>query len=170
MSASVQTMKSLFGTTDFLIPLVLGDLTDDQAKTRSRGGDGPSIAWIVGHMLDFRYRMMNLLGAERQSPYAAAFGQTGATDGSGYPSVSELQDAWRSVAEELYAVMDGVTEGDLDGPVQGGPHGEEAVRDKASFLVWHEAYHLGALGAVRKSIGQPGPAEKVLAMMESASG
>lgn len=165
MSSTTKTLESFFGTTDFLIPLVLGDLTDEQARTRTRDGEGPSVAWLVGHMLEYRYRIMNMLGAGLESPYAR-FGETGATDGSDYPTLAELREAWTSVAEQLYGVLDGATEETFERPVEGGPHAEQSFRDAISFYTWHEAYHIGALGAVRKALGQPGPAERVMAMRE----
>ena len=52
------------------------------------------------------------------------------------------------------------TDEDWDAPGTGA-HDERSLREQVIFFTWHEGYHLGALGALRKGIGYPGPAEKV---------
>ena len=44
MTGTTQTLTGTFGTTDFLIPPVLDDLTDEDARKRSRGEEGPSMS------------------------------------------------------------------------------------------------------------------------------
>jgi hypothetical protein len=41
MSDTAKTLLGTFGMTDFLIPLVLSDLSEEDARTRSRDGEGP---------------------------------------------------------------------------------------------------------------------------------
>lgn len=54
MTPTLESAAASLRTSNMLVPLVLGDLTDDLARRRTRGGDGPSIAWLLGHILDFR--------------------------------------------------------------------------------------------------------------------
>jgi uncharacterized damage-inducible protein DinB len=162
--SSAKTLLGIFGTTDFIVPLVLQDLTDDQARRRARGDSGPSIAWTVGHMLHYRHNALALLGRPQNDPYAERFGTVGATDGTDYPAVAELLEQWKSISTALTAVVSQAPEKTFDAPVKGGPHAEESVRDKLAFIAFHEGYHMGALGAVRKSLGLLGPAEKVMAL------
>ncbi len=90
MTGTAQTLMGTFGTTDFLVPLVLGDLSDEDARRRSRDGEGPSITWTVGHLMHYRYHVMSMLGDERGDPSGDTFAQA-ATDGSDYPTIDELQ-------------------------------------------------------------------------------
>ena len=167
MTASGQTLMGVFGMTDFLMPVVLEDLSDEDARKRSRGEEGPSIAWTVGHLLNYRIYVMNLLGEERDNPYDEKFGNAAATDGSGYPSMAELRDAWDSVAEDFRDALASKSEEELDYVSEGGAHDEKSLRDQVVFFAWHEGYHMGALGAIRKSMGLLGPAEKVMALREA---
>jgi uncharacterized damage-inducible protein DinB len=64
--------------------------------------------------------------------------------------------------------MAGATEGTFDAEASSGGHDEKSVRDKVAFLVFHEGYHLGAIGAMRKAMGRPGPAERVMEQMEQS--
>jgi uncharacterized damage-inducible protein DinB len=161
MIQSAKALMGVFATVDYLIPLVLDDLTDEEARTRSRGEEGPSIAWSIGHLLHHRHVMMRMLGTERDNPYAAAFADADATDGAEYPTNEELMRAWTSVAEDFRLVWSQASEDGLDAAVEGA-HDERSLRDKLAFLAFHEGYHLGAIGALRKAMGRPGPAERIL--------
>lgn len=151
-----------FGTTDYLIPMVLQDLTDADARMRARGDEGPSIAWMVGHLLHYRLHVMALLGEERDNPWEERFHTAEATDGKDYPSVAELREAWDRVSRDFAAVMASQSEDGFD-RLAVGAHEERSVRDQIVFFAWHEGYHMGALGAQLKRLGYPGPAEKVTA-------
>lgn len=165
MSDTSKTLAGMFGTTDFLIPMVLEDLTDEQARTRSRGGEGPSIAWSVGHLLSYRYNVLGMLGNGREDPHGDTFNQD-ATDGADYPAVADLQSQWIALAQDLHAALASKSEDDWNTP-GAGAHDEKSLRDQVIFFAWHEGYHMGALGALRKAMGLPGPAEKVMAAMEA---
>lgn len=162
MSHTAETLMGTFGMTDYLIPLVLEDLSDEDARRRSRGDEGPSIAWMVGHLLHYRHHVMGLLGDEREDPWAEKFATAEATDGRDYPTVAELRQAWERLADDFADLM--VTKGDtdFDRPADGA-HEERSLRDQLVFFAWHEGYHMGALGAQLKRLGYLGPAEKVMA-------
>ena len=167
MSGSVETLMGLFDMTDFLMPLVLDDLSDEHARKRSRGEEGPSIAWTVGHLLHYRIYVLGLLGEERENPYSEKFGNAAATDGSDYPSLADLTAEWQSVGDDFRQALTSKSEEQFDFVSDGGAHGEKSLRDQVVFFAWHEGYHLGALGAIRKSLGLLGPAEKVMALREA---
>src|SRR5262245_7117890 len=88
-------------TTELLMLLVLSDMNDDTARLRTRDGKGPSIAWQVGHLLEYRCQLLRLFGVEKQPPFAIDFTATGATDGLDYPTIEELRAAW----EQLQAAL-----------------------------------------------------------------
>lgn len=165
MSETAKTLMGTFGMTDFLVPLVLEDLTDDDARKRSRDGGGPSIAWMVGHLMHYRYYVMSMLGDERTGPYGETFTQD-ATDGSDYPTSAELQEKWAALATDFQATLMSKSEDEWEA-AGAGAHDEKSLRDQVTFFAWHEGYHMGALGALRKDMGYPGPAEKVMAQRQS---
>jgi len=162
MSSTAETLMGTFGMTDYLIPLVLEDLTDVDARRRARGDEGPSIAWMVGHLLHYRHHVMGLLGDEREDPWAERFATAEATDGKDYPTVAELREAWERVADDFAELMASKSDADFDRRADGA-HEERSLRDQIVFFAWHEGYHMGALGAQLKALGYLGPAEKVMA-------
>jgi uncharacterized damage-inducible protein DinB len=165
VSETAKTLMGTFGMTDFLVPLVLEDLSDEDARTRSRDGAGPSITWMIGHLMHYRYYVMSMLGEERKGPYGERFTQD-ATDGSDYPSVAELQEKWAELATDFRAALLSKSEDEWDAAGTGA-HEEKSLRDQVTFFAWHEGYHMGALGALRKEMGYPGPAEKVMAQRQA---
>ena len=164
MITLLEPIAAGLGTANMLLPLVLSDVSDDLARQRTRDGDGPSITWEVGHLLDFRCLLLRRLGVEKERPFATDFMTTPATDGQDYPTVAELREAWQQLQAALETALDAATDGSVQRVAStDGPHGEQSVLDSIVFLVWHEAYHMGAIGAIRKTLGLPGPAELVMA-------
>lgn len=167
MSDTAKTLLGTFGMTDFLIPLVLSDLSDEDARTRSRDGAGPSITWIVGHLLHYRFVVMSMLGHERVDPHGDTFTRA-ATDGSAYPAIADFQEQWDVLASDFQAVLTSKSEDDWNARSTGA-HDEKSMRDQVSFFAWHEGYHMGVLGALRKDMGYPGPSEMVMAVREAGA-
>jgi uncharacterized damage-inducible protein DinB len=164
MSASAKTLSGLFGMTEFMLPMVLDDLTNQQAYARPRGDGGPSIAWSIGHLLNYRVFMLNRFGVEQTNPWEERFGNVPATDGSGYPSLDDFRVAWDAVSADFMAALGDLTDEQLEGQLEDGGHEEQVLRDQVVFFAWHEGYHMGAIGQIRKELGLLGPAERVMAL------
>ena len=165
----MQTLLSIFRTTNHVVSLSLSDLTDELARRRSRGNEGPSITWTIGHLLDYRHKVLAFLGDTRPSPWAESFGDAAATDGAEYPSLATMRAEWQGMHEALEEAFAGAAPDALDQSIAGeGIHGETGIRDKVAFIAWHEGYHTGVIGAIRTAAGLPGPAE--LAQAASARG
>jgi len=171
MSSGAESLAGLFGMTDFMIPMVLSDLTEEQLVARPRGDGGPSIAWTVGHLLSFRGFMLERFGQPSgEASRFARFTQEAATDGSDYPGLEELLDAWETIGGHFVPAVSGLSEERLSVPVEGGLRPDQTLRDMIVFFAWHEGYHLGAIGQIRKELGLPGPAERVRALREAEQG
>ena len=165
----METLMSIFRTTHNVLQLSLADLDDPTARRRTRGNSGPSITWTVGHLLDHRFRVLQLLGVDRASPYASDFAETPATAGTNYPTLEALREQWAQVHADLEAAFAHAPAGLADRPLPGaGAHGETRIRDRLAFYAWHEGYHTGVIGAARKAFDLPGPAELVRAASQSA--
>jgi hypothetical protein len=52
--------------------LMTGDLSNQQAVQRVHT-EGPSISWLVGHLLNGRCEMLKLLDSSAENPFAAQF-------------------------------------------------------------------------------------------------
>ena len=166
MGAMIQPVRGSFALTDHIFGFVTADLTDEIATRRPRGGEGASIAWILGHLCRYRVRAMNVLGADRADELAEIFGDS-ADDGAGYPDVAELRSIWGRLAEDLQAVLATTSDEQLIAALPSGQgHGEKNVLDTLNFLMWHEAYHMGVLGAIRAEFGLKATATLVMEATE----
>lgn len=120
MIPTLESAARSLGTTNMLMPLVLGDLTDELARRRTRNGEGPSIAWEVGHILAFRCQLITLLGTPKESPFRVAFATSSATDGADYPTVAELLQHWKQIEAELQAALESAGESTVRRTIEGG--------------------------------------------------
>jgi uncharacterized damage-inducible protein DinB len=161
MDALTRPIIALHGVSNGILATSIGDLTDAHAKTRSRGGDGPSIAWTIGHLCHYKIKILSLLGQPRENPFTAQFEHTPATDGSDYPPLADLAASFSALNGDVCAAL-ASSSGRLEAPMPGtGPHNEKRVLDTVLFLTWHEAYHIGAIGAIRREHGRTAIAELV---------
>jgi uncharacterized damage-inducible protein DinB len=144
------------------------DLERDQLLHRTRGGEGPSILWHLGHITHYRIIVLNRLGVERTSPYGEMFGGD-ADDGSTYPSLDVLREQWNGWHAEIEKAFEGVTEAQLLGkyPLPDGSESSRTLLGALSFFGWHEAMHLGSVTALRVEIGKPSIAERRFAAQKS---
>jgi hypothetical protein len=169
MDASIRPIIALHAISNDILATSIGDLTDQIAKVRSRGGAGPSIAWTIGHLCHHKVKILGLLGYPRDNPFAAQFEHTPASDGSDYPSLSNLAASFSALNETVCAAL--ASSGNrLEAPMPGaGPHDEKSVLETVLFLTWHEAYHIGAIGAIRRDLGRKAIAELVAGSSQTPS-
>ena len=162
MDALVRPIVGLYGLSNGILATSIADLSEQDAKARSRGGTGPSIAWTIGHLCHYKIQALGLLGHATESSFAATFEQTPATDGADYPALADLAARFAALHAELSTALDTST-ARLEAPMPGaGPHDEKRILDKVLFLAWHEAYHIGSIGAIRKELGRKAISDLVL--------
>lgn len=146
-----------------ILATAISDLTDADAKLRSRGGTGPSVAWTIGHLCHFKLEMLELLGQAREDLFATRFAHAGASAGDDYPSLGELAVSYNALDDDVRHALGAAGER-LTAPIPGsGMHGETRALDRILFLTWHEAYHVGGIGAIRREQQRKGIAELVAA-------
>lgn len=156
----MHTLLSIFRTTNHVLTLSMAGLTDELARRRSRGSEGPSVTWTIGHLLHFRHKVLALLGVPRPNPWEVSYGDVAATDGAEYPTLEAMRAAWNEVHGALEQAFANAAPNAFDLAIDStGMHGETKIRDEVSFLAWHEGYHVGVIGAIRTAAGLPGPAE-----------
>lgn len=160
MNALAHPIIDLYGLSNGILATGIGDLSDQDAKARSRGGAGPSISWTIGHLCHYKINVLELLGRSRENPFASTFAQT-ATDGANYPTLDDLAASFAALHGELCTALASSADR-LEAPMPGsGPHEEKRILDMVLFLAWHEAYHIGAIGAIRREQGRKAIAELV---------
>ena len=130
----------------------LTEVNDDLALIRMENG-GNSINWLLGHMMKSRLDMLKLLGVtdadlyDRLEPYRRGR-ENGYLDSELLP-LEELVSRWDELGEHVNSALPGVNmEGD------GGSFG--TLGKAVLFYSFHEAYHIGQAGILRRAVGLEG--------------
>ena len=95
MSDLIRPIAESLRVSDFFMGLLTGDLSNAQATQRVRVDEGPSISWVVGHLLNGRCEILKLLDPKAENPFAEKFDRlVAASDGSDYPPLADLLSSW----------------------------------------------------------------------------
>jgi hypothetical protein len=141
---------------DFLGKMV-GELSPEEWLRRPDGKCN-HIAWIVGHVVWTRQRLLARLGTEWSQPWLGMFARGGkCEDDAAYPSSGALLDAWREISGVLAGTLDNVSEEALARSAANGPPSADGkVSGVVSFLAIHETYHIGQASYLRGWLGHKG--------------
>lgn len=149
---SAQALTKMLNFNDDVLTVSLTDMTDDIARRQLRDG-GPSVAWNIGHMLRLRNEIAKAIGCREPAVDVKPFAES-ATDGRGYPTLRELQAAWKEFSGRLIPALDRLSAADLEKPSPISlPHGERTLLDTVRFVLWHETLHLGQVAMLRSHHG-----------------
>ena len=135
----------------------LDGITEDQALAAPFAG-GNSINRVLGHLVDARNGMLGLLGRGPvlDAAVAKAYAR-GTTPDSQPAALADLQAAFHAAQDQLLAAL---AEADavLDKPAPYSPldNPKETVGSLLAMLLFHEAYHVGQLGVLRRATGAAG--------------
>ncbi len=147
--------RTAFGNNVRLLELNGAGLTPELAAKRPANGVA-SAAWIVGHLVMTRQRILKLLGASL--PEDPAWGQHYARGGPGASAHLDwagLVEAFRATDLDLKKAFQALA--DWDRPTLNPALGtEQPLEQVLAFLYMHECYHLGQIGIIRKLHGLPG--------------
>jgi hypothetical protein len=115
-------------------------------------GSTNSLVWIAGHVLQSRVRLRGLVGEAPEVPWPEIFGPSGPlADPSRYPSAEELVARWRVESEALVRRLDSIADDALAGaPALRVPSHDGTLLGAVAFAAYHEAYHAGQMGYLRK--------------------
>lgn len=114
--------------------------------------DGSHLNWLIGHVLHARVRLLRDLGGFAHPDEAlleTAYGRgSQASNAERFPT-RILRDA---LLENQMALEQTLNATDLTQP---GPR-SGTLADRAAFIAWHETYHVGQSGVLRRLAGKTG--------------
>lgn len=115
--------------------------------------------WILAHLTMARRYVVRVLGAElAPEPWEALFAPgTEVADPGTYPSVAELLAEFEAGGERVAQRLKQMTDDELAAATERTfPDGSQTRERAAGFMSFHESYHLGQLGVLRRLIGKAG--------------
>jgi uncharacterized damage-inducible protein DinB len=151
-----QDLQGLFQFHQFVLGRNLDGLTHADSLVQATPG-GSSIHWIVGHLLATRSAALRLLGEPPlwSDAEAAPFARgSRPADPQEVPVPFEhLLDDLRRSDDLIRAGLDRVCDEDLGAPLGQGRAG--TVGDQLVKFHYHEGYHAGQIGVLRRVAGRP---------------
>jgi len=147
--------RTAFGNNVRLLELNSAGLTNELAAQRSANGVA-SAAWIVGHLVNARQRILKLVGGlSAEDPLWEKHYARGGPGASAHLEWAKLVEAFQATDQDLKAAFGRMD--DWDRPTLNPALGvEQPLEQVLSFLYMHECYHLGQIGIIRKLHGLPG--------------
>lgn len=136
-------------------------LTQEDSLVQPDPG-GSCLNWVVGHLLNIYDATLPLLGQKPVMEKGALKRyDRGAPPLQDPAEALELQDllaAWDQVAERIQAGLAGLTAEVLDRPAPHSPSNNpnETVRTLLTTIFFHQAYHAGQTGLLRRIAGKEG--------------
>lgn len=157
MNPDVSALVPRFRFNEKLLSVETEGFSDADWTWKPAAGGNPPI-WILGHVALYRRVLLRKLGVPlevvgwesrhaRGAPHDAALAS----------SPAELLADLRSTGEALGEKIPRLSAAELGQPWGGKfPDGGDTIGGGISFLYFHETYHLGQLGYVRRLLGKPG--------------
>lgn len=126
------------------------------------GPGGNCLNWVVGHLVCIYGQALPLLGQEPVMEKSVLKqydrGAPPLSDPAEALEIQELMTAWDEATRRIDAGLAGLTAEALDRPAPNSPSGNpnETVRSLVTTFLFHQAYHGGQTGILRRVAGKEG--------------
>jgi DinB superfamily len=149
-----QSISGQFDIHARVLSSVLKDITHEQSLQAPPGG-GNCANWILAHIVHHRNHIHRLIGIpiahEASADERFGRGGTPTTNSTNALKWSDLITAFDGSQTALTKRLKAVSNNEL-----AATDGKGTVEDTLRFLLFHEAYHIGQLGLLRRTLGLPG--------------
>ena len=143
-----------YRTSEYLFAKALDGISEADLFRRPTPATNP-ILWIAGHMADTRVLALRALHESFDLNWGDCF-QRGCElrAAASYPSIAEIAEAMKEIGARLYPLLASIEDEQLAQPATGvGVPRAVTLMDEMTLVAWHETYHLGQMGYVRKALG-----------------
>lgn len=161
IASEIEIFRHSARTIHQVVRLNVDGLTQAESLIQPRPG-GNCLNWVVGHLLCTYGHVLPMLGQSPVTEEGALHrydrGSPPIKDASEARELSELLTAWDESAQRVDAGLAGLTSEVLDAPAPFSPSGDpnETVRSLLTVVFFHQAYHAGQTGILRRVAGKPG--------------
>ncbi len=129
-------------------------VSDDYKGEKRINGKGNSIKFLVMHLLNARYFLSEYIKQPLINPFEDFFGKISSIeDIREYPRLDDLIRHWKNLSHELPSSISKLSDeflssrGDYDFEIE-----NKSVLGGLTFLMHHEAYHIGQINLLIQSI------------------
>jgi uncharacterized damage-inducible protein DinB len=154
-----QTLAVQFDYTAWVFNKTLADVTHAESLARPSAA-GNCLNWVAGHIAATRMGILELLGREagwdgrwRERYKRGSEPVSGGHDAADF---ADIVAAFNAAQEPIRAALPGLTPERLDEPAPYSPGNDpdETVGSLLAGLAFHESYHCGQLGVLRRLLGK----------------
>ena len=158
--SDVAALRTLYGVVHRTVRRTLEDVTHEESL---RGPEpfGNNANWVLGHLVHSAESVLDLLGQPRvlDTDALARYrrGTSPLVDGAEAVPLERLLDAWDEASKRIDAGLISISEEQIDAAVP------EKIRwmgrtvgEVLAFASFHQSYHTGQLGLLRRLLGKPG--------------
>ncbi|MEO7102258.1 MAG: DinB family protein [Gemmatimonadaceae bacterium] len=123
---------------------------------------GNCMNWVVGHLLAVYHHVLPLVGQKPVLPESQLSrydrGSAPIKDMSGALDINEMLSVWDETCKRIDTGLASLTTAQLDAPAPVSPmnNPNETIGSLLAFFCWHQAYHVGQTGVLRRVAGKEG--------------
>lgn len=157
----IESLRHLARLADRVVHANLAAVTHEESLVQPRPG-GNSLNWVVGHLVCIYNNALPLVGqepvAERAALRRCDRGSPPLADPAQAMDLRELMALWDTASQRMDAGLAALAPEVLDQPAPFSPSGDpnETVRSLIATILFHQAYHAGQTGVLRRVAGKPG--------------
>ena len=160
-SMHAKTIAYQFGLCSYVLEKNLSGVSHEESLINPQPG-GSCLNWVLGHLTRSRNRALGLVG---QKPMFANEEFDSYDDNGGKQfrpdtaiDFDELKGRFKALQEPLVNGLNAMSREAMDRPAPVSPTGNpnETVGSLLAALVFHESYHAGQTGILRRIVGRPG--------------
>ena len=156
----IDTFRHQARMTRYVVGMNLDGITQAESLVQPRE-HGNCANWVLGHLVYTYNRSLPLLGQEPvRNPDVARYerGSSPLLDASEARDIGELLEAWNVASERMDAGLAQLDPDTLDAAAPFSPSNnpDETVRSLISTVLFHQAYHAGQTGLLRRIAGKEG--------------
>lgn len=167
MTAAVQTaseagvLRHQAGMSHKVVRINVEGVTQEESLIQPQPG-GNCLNWVVGHLVSTYETALPLLGQEpvrgKEALKRYARGSAPLQDASEALDLQELLSLWDEASKRFEAGLENLTSEALDQPAPFSPSKDpnETMRSLLCAITFHQAYHAGQTGLLRRAAGKEG--------------
>ncbi len=159
MDPVVAPLAEMASLHDRLFRNCLDGVTEEQALVRP-GDRTNNMAFIALHMVDARFWLAGYLGADVANPLEERLKDVESVeemDPAAYPPLDVILDGWAAAGRALTAQLEAATAASLaETSRMPFPVDDPSMLGALTFLLHHEASHVGQLAMLRRYVGHDG--------------
>jgi hypothetical protein len=150
--SAIEPIALIFKLNNVLVSRTLDGLSEDDVWSRHAGGN--PISWILGHITESRANLLGHLGAPFETGWGPLFPQGGAVlERARAPSRASIEAGWQATHQAMRDAFAGLGDRRLSEASPVDLPGADSVAGLIGFYAFHESYHVGQLGYIRKRLG-----------------